>query len=70
MIISPSNTSKNIGLVFDDKLSFKNHISSITNSSNFHISELKKYGHHFPETLLKLYLMLLYFPELTTVLPY
>ena len=30
MIISPSHSSKNLGLVFDDKLSFKNHISSIT----------------------------------------
>ena len=30
MIISPSHSSKNLGLLFDDKLSFKNHISSIT----------------------------------------
>ena len=42
MIISPSHSSKNIGLVFDDKLSFKNHISSITKSSNFHLFRIKK----------------------------
>ena len=42
MIISPSHSSKNLGLVFDDKLSFKNHISSITKSSNFHLFRIKK----------------------------
>ena len=33
IIISSSHSSKNLGLVFDDKLSFKNHISSITKSN-------------------------------------
>ena len=42
MIISPSHSSKNLGLVIDDKLSFKNHISSITKSSNFHLFRIKK----------------------------
>ena len=50
----PFHSSKILGLVFDEKLSFKNHISSITKSSKCHHSELKKYGHHFPETLRKL----------------
>ena len=42
IIISPSHSSKNIGLVFDDKLSIKNHISSITKYSNFHLFRIKK----------------------------
>ena len=42
MIISPSHSSKNLGLVFDDKLSLENHISSITKSSNFHLFRIKK----------------------------
>ena len=54
MIISPSHSSKNLGLVFYDKLSFKNQISSIIKSSNFHLFRIKKIRHHFPETLLKL----------------
>ena len=42
MIISHSHSSKNLGLVFYDKLSFKNHILSITKSSNFHLFRIKK----------------------------
>ena len=42
MIISPSHSSKTLGLIFDDKLSFKNHISSITKYSNFHLFRIKK----------------------------
>ena len=44
MIISPTHSSKNLGLglVFDNKLSFKNQISSITKSSNFHLFRIKK----------------------------
>ena len=42
MIISPSHSSKNLGLVFDDKLSFKNHISSIIKFSNFHLFRIYK----------------------------
>ena len=42
MIISLYHSSKNLGLVFDDNLSFKNHISSITKSSNYHLFRIKK----------------------------
>ena len=42
MIISTSHYSKNLGSVFDNKLSFKNHISSITKSSNFHLFRITK----------------------------
>ena len=42
MIISTSHSSKNLGLVFDDKLSLKNQISSITKSSNYHLFRIKK----------------------------
>ena len=42
MIISPSHSSKNLGLLFYDKLSFKYHISSIIKSSNFHLFRFKK----------------------------
>ena len=42
MISYPSHSSKNLGLVFDDKLSYKNHISFITKSSNFHLFRIKK----------------------------
>ena len=51
MIIYPSHSSINPGLVFDDKLLFKNHISSITNYQTFISSELKKYRPLFPEFL-------------------
>ena len=39
---SPSHSSKNLGLVFYDKLSFKNHISPITQSSTYHFFRIKK----------------------------
>ena len=42
MIIFHSISSENLGLVFYDKLSFKNRISSITKSSNFHLFRIKK----------------------------
>ena len=42
MIISSSHFSINLELVFNDKLSFNNHISSITKSSNFHLFRIKK----------------------------
>ena len=53
-IICPSHSSKYIGLLCDDKLSFKNHILSITKFSNFHLFRNKKYGSYFTETLLNL----------------
>ena len=70
MIISPSHSSKNLRLVFDDKLSFKNHISSNTKSSNFHLFRIKKIWTSLSRNLTKTQINLLYFPELTTVLPY
>ena len=53
MIISPSHSSKNLGLVFDDKLSFKNHISPITKSSNFHLFRIKKIRRSLSRNLTK-----------------
>ena len=42
MIIYHSYSSKNLGLIFYDNLSFKNHISSLSKSSNFHLFRIKK----------------------------
>ena len=42
IIIFLSHSSKNLELVFFDKLLFKNNISSITKSSNFHLFRIKK----------------------------
>ena len=42
MIISPSHTSLNLRLIFDEQLSFKNQISSIITFSNFHFLRIKK----------------------------
>ena len=53
MIISLSHSSKIIGLVFYDKLSFKNHISSITQSSNFHLFRIKKIQTALSSNLMK-----------------
>ena len=53
MIISPSHSTKNLGLVFDDKLSFRNHISSIIKSSNFYLFRIKKIWTHISRNLTK-----------------
>ena len=42
MIIYLSHSSKNLGLVFYDKFSVNNHISSITKYSNFKLVRIKK----------------------------
>ena len=42
MIISLSHSSKSIGLVFDDKLSFMNYITYITKSYKCHLIRIKK----------------------------
>ena len=42
IIISPSHSSKNLGLLFYYKISFKNHILSITKSYNLHLFRIKK----------------------------
>ena len=52
-IISPTHSSKNLGLVFDDKLSFKNHILSITKSSNYHLFRIKKLRTLLSKNLMK-----------------
>ena len=51
MVISPSHSSKNLGLVFYDKLLFKNHISSITKSSNFLLFRITKIRISFSRNL-------------------
>ena len=53
MIVSLSHSSENLGLVFDDKLSFKNHISSITKSSNVHLFRIKKIRRSLSRNLTK-----------------
>ena len=70
IFISPSHSSKNLELVFDDKLSFKNHISSITKSSNFHLFRIRKIRISLSRNLTKTLSNALVLPELTTVLPY
>ena len=42
MIIYLTYFSKNLGLVFNSKLSFKNHISSFTKSKTIHLFRIKK----------------------------
>ena len=46
MTISPSHSSKNLGLVFDDKLILRITYHPLQNPPTFISSELKKYGHH------------------------
>ena len=36
----PSVSAKNIGILFDSNLNFKNHVSSLVKSCNFHIMNL------------------------------
>ena len=75
IIISPSHSSKNLGLIFDDKLSFKNHISSITKSSNFHLFRIKKIWTSLSRNLTKTLINALvlsridYFSSLLNLLP-
>ena len=68
MIISPSHSSKNLGLVFYDKLSFMNHIS-ITKSSNFHLFKIKKIRTLLSRNFTKTLINALVISRLTTVLP-
>ena len=41
-MISPSDTVKNLGIVFDDSLSMKSHVSSLCRSINFHLRKLSR----------------------------
>ena len=39
-VISLSDTVKNLGIIFDDSLSMKSHVSSLCRSINFHLRNL------------------------------
>ena len=41
-MISPSDTVKNLGIIFDDSLSMKSHVSSLCRSINFHLRNLSR----------------------------
>ena len=41
-VISPSDTVKNLGIIFDDSLSMKSHVSSLCRSINFHLRNLSR----------------------------
>ena len=53
-IISPSHSSTNLDLVFDDKYHLRITYYPLQNRPNYISCELKKYGLHFPETLRQL----------------
>ena len=40
--LSPSDTARNLGVIFDSNLDFKSHISSICRSSSFQIRQLRQ----------------------------
>ena len=42
LALSPSHTARNLGVIFDDNLDFKSHISSICRSSFFQIRQLRQ----------------------------
>ena len=44
IVISPSPTASNLGLIFDYTLSFIPHITAITKSSNYHNFRIRKIG--------------------------
>ena len=41
-VIAPSETVKNLGIIFDKSLSMTNHVSSLCRSINFHLRNLRK----------------------------
>ena len=41
-VISPSDTVKNLGIISDDSLSMKSHVSSLCRSINFHLRNLSR----------------------------
>ena len=41
-IINPSHSARNIGAIFDDQLSMKNHIASVTKSCYYHLRNISK----------------------------
>ena len=42
IVISPSPTASNLGVLFDYTLSFISHITAITQSANYHLSRIRK----------------------------
>ena len=41
-VIAPSDTVKTLGIIFDDSLSMKSHVSSLCRSFNFHLRNLSR----------------------------
>ena len=41
-VIFPSDTVKNLGIIFDDSLSMRSHVSSLCRSINFHLRNLSR----------------------------
>src|SRR5713226_3932125 len=42
LALTPTNTARNLGVIFDENLDFKKHISSICRSSFFQIRQLRQ----------------------------
>ena len=42
IVISPSSTASNLGVLFDSTLSFIHHITAITKSANYHLFKIRK----------------------------
>ena len=52
-IISPTNSIKNLGFIFDSKLSFIDHTSSVCRSSFFNLHKIKTIIHFLPDNICK-----------------
>ena len=57
IVISPSSTASNLGVLFDYTLSFIPHITAITKSANYHLFRIRKFEIRLLHLLLKLYLL-------------
>ena len=53
-IISPTNSVKNLGFVFDSKLNFIDQISSVCRSSFFNLHKIKTIRNYVPDNICKL----------------
>ena len=42
IVISPSPTASNLGVLFDSTISFISHITAITKSANYHLFRIRK----------------------------
>ncbi|KAF7654015.1 hypothetical protein LDENG_00075790, partial [Lucifuga dentata] len=67
-IISNSSTIKNLGMIFDSRLTFQSHIKSIT--ACFHLLTLLRSDLFYHDVMLKLSSMHLYPPDLITVMSF